>query len=549
MVLTLLFIRCVEFVLLLLRCRRLSFPAPLKMEGRRRTVTKPVHAHLAIDGTFLTHSRDMGGHEEEGEGEEYLFKIVLIGDSVVGKSNLLSCFARNEFDNNSKATIRVEFRAVTPAYYRDVVGALIVYDISRRSNFDRIKRWLDELTTHCDTTVTRILVGNKCDLENIREVSVEEGKSLDEEEGLFFMETSALESTNVQTSFEIVIQEIYTNVSRKALNSDAYKDKLFANRVKLKDGVNPSKEVKKNIREEEARGMLRVTALHIACLFSQHGINRQMVLTLLLIRYIEFVVLLLRCRRLPFPAPFKMEGRRCTETKLVYAHLAIDDTFLTHSRDMGGHEKEGGVEEYLFKILLIGDSVVGKSNLLSHFARNEFDNNSKATIGVEKLKHRSGTLLVKKGSELRSSFDSIKRWLDELTTHCDTTVTRMLVGNKCDLENIREVSMEEGKSLAEEEGLFFIETSALESTNVQTAFEIVIREIYTNVSRKALNSDAYKGKLSANRVKLKDGVNPSKKVFFWSEEHKRRRSRGNVESYCTAYVCNSPRRASMHAHP
>lgn len=78
----------------------------------------------------------------------------------------------------------------------------------------------------------------------------------------------------------------------------------------------------------------------------------------------------------------------------------------------------------------------------------------------------------------------------------------MLVGNKCDLESIREVSVEEGKSLAEAEGLFFIETSALDSTNVETAFEIVIREIYNNVSRKVLDSDSYKADLSINRVSL-----------------------------------------------
>lgn len=78
----------------------------------------------------------------------------------------------------------------------------------------------------------------------------------------------------------------------------------------------------------------------------------------------------------------------------------------------------------------------------------------------------------------------------------------MLVGNKCDLEDIRDVSVEEGKTLAEEEGLFFIETSALDSTNVNTAFEIVIRSIYTNISRKVLNSDSYKAELSVNRVTL-----------------------------------------------
>ncbi|KAL3604831.1 hypothetical protein D5086_005690 [Populus alba] len=197
--------------------------------------------------------------DEEG-GEEYLFKIVIIGDSAVGKSNLLSRYARNEFNLHSKATIGVEFqtqsmeidgkevkaqiwdtagqerfRAVTSAYYRGAVGALIVYDISRRTTFDSVGRWLDELKTHSDTTVAMMLVGNKCDLENIRDVSVEEGKSLAEAEGLFFMETSALDSTNVKKAFEIVIREIYNNVSRKVLNSDTYKAELSLNRGRQDD--------------------------------------------------------------------------------------------------------------------------------------------------------------------------------------------------------------------------------------------------------------------------------------------------------------------------
>ncbi|KAJ0972460.1 hypothetical protein J5N97_020419 [Dioscorea zingiberensis] len=195
---------------------------------------------------------------EGEEGEEYLFKVVIIGDSAVGKSNLLSRYARNEFNAHSKATIGVEFqtqsmeidgkevkaqiwdtagqerfRAVTSAYYRGAVGALVVYDISRRTTFESVERWLQELSTHSDTTVARMLVGNKCDLENIRAVSVEEGKSLAELEGLFFMETSALDSTNVKKAFEIVIKEIYDNVSRKVLNSDSYKAELSLNRVSL----------------------------------------------------------------------------------------------------------------------------------------------------------------------------------------------------------------------------------------------------------------------------------------------------------------------------
>lgn len=100
-----------------------------------------------------------------------------------------------------------------------------------------------------------------------------------------------------------------------------------------------------------------------------------------------------------------------------------------------------------------------------------------------------------------------------IAAHSDTTVARMLVGNKCDLENIRDISVDEGKSLAEAEGLFFMETSALDSTNVQKAFEIVIKEIYNNVSRKVLNSDSYKAELSVNRVSLvKDDSHGSKKA-------------------------------------
>ncbi|KAH9616085.1 hypothetical protein KSS87_006847 [Heliosperma pusillum] len=194
----------------------------------------------------------------DDESEEYLFKIVIIGDSGVGKSNLLSRYARNEFSLHSKATIGVEFqtqsieldgkevraqiwdtagqerfRAVTSAYYRGAVGALIVYDITRGTTFDSISRWLEELNTHSDTTVAKMLVGNKYDLDDIRAVSIDQGKSLAEEHGLFFMETSAKDSTNVKTAFEMVIKEIYTTVSRKVLNSDSYKAQLSLKRVSL----------------------------------------------------------------------------------------------------------------------------------------------------------------------------------------------------------------------------------------------------------------------------------------------------------------------------
>ncbi|XP_071687647.1 ras-related protein RABA5c-like [Rutidosis leptorrhynchoides] len=92
---------------------------------------------------------------------------------------------------------------------------------------------------------------------------------------------------------------------------------------------------------------------------------------------------------------------------------------------------------------------------------------------------------------------------DSAVAHCDTTMARMLVGNKSDLEHIRAVSVEEGRSLAEEDKLFFIETSALDSTNVTMAFEVVIRAIYENIKRKVLISDdSSKSEVSLNGVSL-----------------------------------------------
>ncbi|KAK9163926.1 hypothetical protein Syun_004828 [Stephania yunnanensis] len=173
---------------------------------------------------------------------DYVFKIVLIGDSAVGKSQILSRFARNEFSIDSKATIGVEFqtrtvviqhksvkaqiwdtagqeryRAVTSAYYRGAVGAMLVYDITKRQSFDHIPRWLEELRGHADKNIVIILLGNKSDLESQRAVPTEDAKEFAQKEGLFFLETSALESTNVETAFLTVLTEIFNIVNKRNL--------------------------------------------------------------------------------------------------------------------------------------------------------------------------------------------------------------------------------------------------------------------------------------------------------------------------------------------
>ncbi|KAE8677050.1 Ras-related protein RABA1f [Hibiscus syriacus] len=176
------------------------------------------------------------------EDYDYLFKLVLIGDSGVGKSNLLSRFARNEFNLESKSTIGVEFatrsirvddkvikaqiwdtagqeryRAITSAYYRGAVGALLVYDVTRHITFENVDRWLKELRNHTDPNIVIMLVGNKADLRHLRAVSTEDAKAFAEKENTYFMETSALESLNVENAFTEVLTQIYHVVSRKAL--------------------------------------------------------------------------------------------------------------------------------------------------------------------------------------------------------------------------------------------------------------------------------------------------------------------------------------------
>ncbi|KAH7542383.1 hypothetical protein FEM48_Zijuj02G0067600 [Ziziphus jujuba var. spinosa] len=178
---------------------------------------------------------------------DYLFKIVLIGDSGVGKSNILSRFTRNEFCLESKSTIGVEFatrtlqamgfevegktvkaqiwdtagqeryRAITSAYYRGAVGALLVYDITKRQTFDNVQRWLRELRDHADSNIVIMMAGNKSDLSHLRAVSEDDGQALAEREGLSFLETSALEAINIEKAFQTILTEIYHIVSKKAL--------------------------------------------------------------------------------------------------------------------------------------------------------------------------------------------------------------------------------------------------------------------------------------------------------------------------------------------
>lgn len=187
---------------------------------------------------------------------DYLFKTVLIGDSGVGKSNLISRFTKDEFRLDSKPTIGVEFgyknikvrdklikaqiwdtagqerfRAITSSYYRGALGAMLVYDISRIITFVNIKKWLHELREYGNEDMVIILVANKSDLSQSREVEKEEGKGFAEREGLCFMETSALQNLNVEDAFLEMITKIHDIISHKSLE-----DKMNGTKLGLPNG-------------------------------------------------------------------------------------------------------------------------------------------------------------------------------------------------------------------------------------------------------------------------------------------------------------------------
>lgn len=165
---------------------------------------------------------------------DYIWKVVLVGDSGVGKTNLLSRFTRNEFSAESKSTIGVEFatrnvnikgkmvraqiwdtagqeryRAITSVYYRGAVGALVVYDLTKPQTFHNLDKWLQELKEHAESTARIMLVGNKTDLRHLRAVTMDEGRALAEKHNFSFTETSALDSTNVGEAFNNLLVDIF----------------------------------------------------------------------------------------------------------------------------------------------------------------------------------------------------------------------------------------------------------------------------------------------------------------------------------------------------
>lgn len=157
---------------------------------------------------------------------EYLFKILIIGDSGVGKSSILLRFAEDTFTESYISTIGVDFkirsieqdnkiiklqiwdtagqerfRTITTSYYRGAHGIIIVYDVTDAESFTNVQQWLLEINRYSSENVTKILVGNKSDLEHRRVVSTFSGQEYAESLNIDFIETSAKNTNNVDKVF------------------------------------------------------------------------------------------------------------------------------------------------------------------------------------------------------------------------------------------------------------------------------------------------------------------------------------------------------------
>ena len=187
---------------------------------------------------------------------DYLLKYIIIGDAAVGKSNLLLRYVHGQFKPEYQLTIGVEFgatnieissklfriqiwdtagqenfRSITRAYYKNSVCALVVYDISSRDSFNNVMSWIEDCKNQSPKTIFMVLVGNKCDLEDKRQVSYEEGKELADKNQLLFFESSAKDGINVDEIFLNSATEIAKKIEQ------GYYD-LESDTCGIKKGIN-----------------------------------------------------------------------------------------------------------------------------------------------------------------------------------------------------------------------------------------------------------------------------------------------------------------------
>ena len=208
--------------------------------------------------------------EEEESSYELLYKVIIVGDTAVGKSNILSRYVKDEFSSNSKSTVGVElgikflkikntktkiqiwdtagqerYRAITSSYFKGSNGCFIVYDITNEASFNNIENWYEQIQKETSKDIPILLVGNKCDLEDERKVPIEKGKEKAQNLNCAFFETSALKKINIDKIFEELVNNIYEktggNKNDDDINVELVKDDKAVNLNEVKNGENEKK--------------------------------------------------------------------------------------------------------------------------------------------------------------------------------------------------------------------------------------------------------------------------------------------------------------------
>ena len=201
--------------------------------------------------------------EEEETNYELLYKVIIIGDTSVGKSNILTRYIKDEFSLNTKSTVGVElgikflkikninakiqiwdtagqerYRAITSSYFKGSNGCFIVYDITNETSFDNIEKWYEQIQSETSKEIPIVLVGNKCDLENERKVPTEKAKDKAKNLKCAFFETSALNGINIDKIFEELVNTIYEKTASKNeddINIEFIKEDKAVNLNETKD--------------------------------------------------------------------------------------------------------------------------------------------------------------------------------------------------------------------------------------------------------------------------------------------------------------------------
>ena len=172
--------------------------------------------------------------------KELLYKILLLGDSSVGKTCFLMRYADNTFQEIHMSTIGLDyklknvqlddgkivkiqiwdtagqdrFRSITKNYYKGAHGIILIYDVTSRKTYENIKNWVAQIKEEVSEKVTIILVGNKIDDEKNRKVTTEEGEKMAKECELDFFETSAKSGVNIDSTFNELVKKTVEKYSK-----------------------------------------------------------------------------------------------------------------------------------------------------------------------------------------------------------------------------------------------------------------------------------------------------------------------------------------------